>query len=254
MAVPGGDDARGLRGMKAFGVVLGSGVLAAFLVFALISGLLNLVFGKEGVGKGESNGSPGAVAGTGKPHKNLPPDKLNLCSTTIDSLGSVTLNRVDNGDNYLDSANSPKKDGRKFRTVVDDCRWTLSPEYSVIKPWNFSFSYIAFIPSSASDRTVNEAKREFSEKSGKIETGFSDVALSSTGEFGDQSKTVVGEGSEPDNLMKYSVVGRTKSAVYEIEFLDENKEEIPKSAFDNEVNKILEGVELDINQWIPDGS
>ncbi|GAA3723004.1 hypothetical protein HDA32_000764 [Spinactinospora alkalitolerans] len=242
---------QGLRGWRAFLVVVGSGTLAALLVTGIIVGGLRLFASVVSMETSSQQTAP--IEATGEPLASLEPEKLNLCSTTVDSLSTVSVDRVDSGEGYVDTVT--EEGVQEGRTVSDDCRWTLVPEYNSPSPWEFSLQYEAVI-SVADEDKIEISIQEFDRRRGELESRFSHVYSQGEDSLTDESYSFYGEADGESGVTRYILLSRTKSAVYEIQFDAQrsggDSSAIPETAFRHEAEKLVSGMEIDLSLWIPE--
>ncbi|MDA2803226.1 hypothetical protein [Nocardiopsis suaedae] len=242
---------KGLHGWKAFLVVFVSGTLAAFLVMGVIVGTLRLFVST--VTGGEEEEPPSAGGGavsdqTGEPIDELEAGELDLCAKSIPTISSLSVERTDNDDDFEDTAESGEEGNR---VVSDDCQWVLNPDFDSIERWDFSFSYNAIINASGEESPEDSASSDLQQRRGELEAGIQDVEVAEAGDYSDESYYVYG--SPGDGETAYRVLVRTRGAVYEIQLTAKNGGEdlVPRQAFEHEVDKVVNRLDIDLGLWIP---
>ncbi len=248
---------KGLHGIKAFLVIVTSGVLAGLLVVWIGISIIKWAFSSlSGGGFSESGESPEVFAQqTGKAHESLPPEGIDICRLTIQTISRISVTSVES------SPDGPEASSEGGVTSYSDvCHWKLVPEYGVSTPWDFSLRYkmIVGIPEGGGvgESAVEVAENEFSLLKDSSYSLFGEIV--SEGERGniDQSYYFYGVAEGDLNVTRYVFVGRVKSTAYQIVFDDRNVgnngEMVPLSAFQNEINKINSRMAIDLGVWVPD--
>ncbi|TQN32842.1 hypothetical protein FHX37_2827 [Haloactinospora alba] len=238
---------QGVSGWRAFLMMFGCGTMAAFLVVGVAAGAVKMVFGFSENHEQESEGDGEIPSNaTGSPQSSLDSGELDLCSTTIRSISKINVNRLDSDDSYKDE----ERGGG--RTVSDDCKWELYPDYESLNPWNFKLSYNAIINSDRENSPEEIAKNDFRKKKKEVEPSFSSVEDKGKSKMSDNSFFFYGK--KEDNVTYLSLV-QTRGVVYKIEMSSNanghDDSLVPKEAFENEIKKIVRRVDLDLNLWIP---
>ncbi len=242
---------QGLKGWKAFFVVLASGTIAGLVVVFIAVGIIkSLIFSvsssfEESAASALPNGRE-----TGKPFSSLKEGKLNICSTTIDTLSTVWVERIDSGENYADEIRGDGDPLEGARVVSDQCDWKLSPEYSSLSRWDLHVDYEAIVDPPQGKDSLEIASLIFEERKEEIVKTFSDVKAQGEDVLGDSSYFFFGS-CDGGNIC-YTFLGRTRGSVYEISMKSSPNEEIPQEAFRYEMKKMVSAINLDLGLWIPE--
>ncbi|MFW5416372.1 hypothetical protein J0910_07090 [Nocardiopsis sp. CNT-189] len=243
---------KGLHGWRAFLVVFASGTLAAFLVVGLIVGGLRLFASTITSGlQGEGSSSQGFVEQSAKPQVSVPPGKLDVCGRTLPTTDGIDIDRLDGEEDYHDDALGGEGESGE-RVVRDECDWELTPAYTSINKWSFTFSYEAILESSGEDRE-DRAIRLFDDWKMESQKDFSEIINEGEGGYSDQSYFIYGE-VEGGAEGAMSALVRTRSAVYEMRIVGDpgREERIPEGAFSHEIDNMVERLDQAFNARIPE--
>jgi hypothetical protein len=230
--------------------MVGGGTLAGLAVVGAVIGGVQGIAGMAAT-SGTPDGPGSAGNGTGRPQATLDPGELDLCSTTIPTTSSISVARVDEEDDYVDTG---VEGGAQRRTVSDVCEWQLFPDYEYVEPWTFTLTYRAEIPSAQGGDPDALADEEFEVRKAVLGSRVGSVSEEGDGEYADRSYFVYGPSREDGEAASYAVVAQTRSAVYEIGLEAESPAEgevVPRAAFEHEVEKMIARLEIDLGLWIP---
>ncbi|MGI5120283.1 hypothetical protein ACQEU5_12210 [Marinactinospora thermotolerans] len=238
---------RGLRGWRAALVVVGAGVLAAFLMVGIVVGAVNLLL--------SSFTSPPPVEAayeTREPRETTEVGVLDLCELvqTQSLMSSSPFNRVDEGDDYRDTAADDPN--LAPRTVSDSCTWDVPAGGG--GNWKFSVSYIAYMSDGDEQGKGELAEGEFSREVDETRGGFSPViAEGELGSVNGQSRYFYGDSS---GRRSYGAVRQVKSGVYVIRVSQASSgsstEPTSEQEFRVAVQKVLPYLDRAFERQIPD--
>ncbi|NYI97835.1 hypothetical protein HNR12_004112 [Streptomonospora nanhaiensis] len=200
---------RGLHGWRAFLVVVGSGVLAAFLVMGVVVGALRLFVGTVSDGL-EPTADPGLAPSRG-PVASLEPGSFDLCREveSMPPFTAVSPRRLDDETAFRDTAmNDPD---RPMRVLENTCSWQV--QIGGLVSSEFSLEYQSFISQQAVGEDTEEAEGIFEQERTNLADGFSNV--SSEGGLGglDTEAHVYGH---VDGRESIAYVGLVKSTTFSI--------------------------------------
>lgn len=242
---------QGLKGWKAFFVVFVSGTVAGLVVVFIAFGIIKSFIFSVSSSFGES--SAGSILNgreTGKPISSLEEGKLNICSTTIDTLSTVWVERLDSGENYSDEIRGGGDPLKGARIVSDQCDWKLSPEYSSLARWDLHVDYEAIINPPQGKDSLEIASLIFEKRKEEIAKTFSNIKSQGEDVLGDSSYFFFGSCGGGNAC--YAFLGRIRGSVYEISMKSSSGEEIPQEAFRYEAKKMISAINLDLSLWIPE--
>src|SRR5699024_7871082 len=148
---------KGLHGWKAALTVFGCGTLAAFGVFGVLIGAINLFF--SGISSESEKPDVPQVPQNASPIAELAPGELDLCGRHV--MGAYMLPDLDyESGNYSD----PALDGEyEDRVVSDICSWEVQPQSGFLEPVHFTYSYESFISRPGGEGTEDAASSRYDE-------------------------------------------------------------------------------------------
>ncbi|WP_143831916.1 hypothetical protein [Nocardiopsis sp. CNR-923] len=206
---------QGLHGWRAAAAVFGCGTLAAFAVFGVVAGALNLLLdtATSGITSGD-NDIPG-VAQSAQPRADLEPGALDLCSDYLPQISDITITAELRAE-HSDEAQDPGFDSEAARTVVGRCTFELTPQYGTTTEWIFNFDYEAVIrdPGQGRDQAASGVLQR---RLVDAENEFASIESRGDHDWADASRSFYGESAS--GVAQYMVVSQTRSAVYTIAFL-----------------------------------
>lgn len=235
----------GLKGWRAFLAVVGSGVLAAFIVVALVVGVFNMAFGGS-----SSSGDNPAIAKSREPRESTAPGVLNLCDLVEgQSLASAApFNRIGDTENYSDTAED--NPGEDPRTVRDECSWEVASASG--GNWIFSLSYVAIMEAKGNRREL--ANREYDRRVEDMSEELSSVTSEGSVERL-EGKSRYAYGSTDSGGRAYRLVRMVKTGVYEITFKDPEdtgKDPVSEQDFRTQMQLVVPYLDTAFEHQIPD--
>ncbi|WP_157080031.1 hypothetical protein [Thermobifida cellulosilytica] len=116
---------QGLHGIKAFLVVVGSGVAAGLLVVWIISGIVKAFVSTASEGLAGSAATPVGPPPTKSPVSSLEPGSFDLCQDVegVRAFGAVYQERLDDGSNFVDTGLEGGSSG--VREISNKCSWSI---------------------------------------------------------------------------------------------------------------------------------
>ncbi|MEY9213756.1 hypothetical protein NI17_023125 [Thermobifida halotolerans] len=242
---------QGLHGVKAFFVVVSSGLIAGFLVVAIVTSFARTILFAVEEGAASAEQGQVLVQQTGEAHESIPPEGLDICELTIQTVSGVSLRPSGESDSPPEEST---EDG--VWSSSDSCSWELVPEYGVSVPWNFYLNYKMVLGSPEGESGVEISRADFLEFLESSPSLLGEVISEGQGEGVDESYYFYGAADDDPRVTRYVFVGRVKSTSYQIIFDDINSgssgERVPLSAFQNEAEKINSRMAIDLAVWVPD--
>ncbi|WP_431872927.1 hypothetical protein [Nocardiopsis eucommiae] len=244
---------KGLHGWKAALTVFGCGTFAAFGVFGVIVGVLSLFVTtvSSGLPSGESSTNPPG-AGIGAPRADLEVGQMDVCSDNLDNLTSISVDRRDSGDSYLDTVDPDQIDiDGALRVVSDQCQWELI-SMGNSTPWDFSFNYEVVIDADSGINRDDLAAARFDVLKSELPDLVENVENETESPMGEHSYSVYGSGDSGQSV--YAALIRTRSAVYTMHFEDravQSTNRVGEGTFQGEGRKISNFLGQGFEYWIP---
>lgn len=236
----------GLHGWKAFLVIVGSGILAALLVYAAVLG------GARALSGSLSDDPGSADVPSREPRESLGRGAMDICRKTIPGIKDVRgLERLDPGKEYYEDGEG---DSGRGRTVSDKCSWEYNAGFSSL--WIMDVSYTAYVSNDIDlNRRIDFAESDFKEKKEELDSGYSrtdDEGVEKSSPT-DRAYYVYGD-IESKESFRY--LGLSKSGVFEIRFRNTTRnseeEKVPKLRFLNHANKFVPAFDQRFDGMIPD--
>ncbi|PSK97299.1 hypothetical protein CLV63_10817 [Murinocardiopsis flavida] len=231
---------RGLHGKRAFFVVLGSGILAALLVFGVLVGIVRTLGSAVAGPPVAGQGSKGVAPERG-PVKEMKVGALDLCQALEqEGLQGDLPERKDDGSHYIDTASRGGPDEDSNRTVSDRCEWVIEPEYN--RTLTVELTYKAFVSGGEEGSIGSQADRHLRQGISKLESEFPEGSRPRALEgFGEESAYIFGETSSGER--KFVAAGREKSGVLFLSFAEIKQSKMADDELNNELKGKAMGAE-----------
>ncbi|MFL1429316.1 MULTISPECIES: hypothetical protein [unclassified Nocardiopsis] len=246
---------QGLHGWKAALTVFGCGTLAAFGVFGVLALIAGSFLRATSAGVTDEGSQIAGVEQTGTPRDELPPGDLNVCENYLPRISDVTIKEtfssVDADDAQVDGFQAGSR-----REVTGECSFAIQPSYGVNTAsalWEMDFSYQAIVFDANADRD-GQAEQIFADEISEAEQEYAGPVEVDDHAWAEESRSFYGVGEAGEN--RYSVVSRTRSAVYTFAFAgdvsDVNSGVIPKNDFKRQAEGVVQRLDTRFSLLIPE--